>query len=166
MPLAKEIFPRAILGTRAIGSSVLLQLRHMGDMQRNSGTRQYRISPTFIQKHNLHWHVHISAAHLQGFCWIVCLCMVLKCWRWETWGECEVTIVRDLRKHLDLRYAHCKERSLQKIMRHLSQQLQRKMYVSTDQRRIEKHDVMALFKHWFTAPYFTDRWIQAEHKIG
>jgi len=31
------------------------------------------------------------------------------------------TVVRDLWKHLDLRYAHCKQRSLQRIMSHLSQ---------------------------------------------
>jgi hypothetical protein len=50
MPRAKEIFPRAILGTYTINSSVLLQLRHVGDIQRYSETRQYRIKATFIKK--------------------------------------------------------------------------------------------------------------------
>jgi hypothetical protein len=73
MPLTEEIFPLVILGTRAISSSVLLQVRHVGDMQRKSETRQYRINVTFIQKHESYWYSPVSTAHFQGFCWTKCL---------------------------------------------------------------------------------------------
>jgi hypothetical protein len=118
---AKEIFPLAILGTRPISSAVLLQLRQVGAIQRNTETRQYRINVTFIQKHDSYWHWPVSTTHFSGFCRTVCLRMVYKCWRWETCGQGEVMVVRDLRKHLDLRYAQGKQRSLQRIMNHLSQ---------------------------------------------
>jgi hypothetical protein len=63
MSCAKEIFPRAILGRRVVSSLVLLQMRHVGDIQRNSETRQYRTDITFIQKHDPYWHLPASTAH-------------------------------------------------------------------------------------------------------
>jgi hypothetical protein len=101
-------------------------LRHGTWHQKEHKTRQYSLHAIINQKQDPYSYLPVSTTHVQGFYSTECLRMAYKCRRWGIWGRGEVTVVRDLCKHIDLRHVHCKQPCLQRIMSNLLEKLQHK----------------------------------------